>query len=399
MTIHDFAVVGGGLVGLATARGLLTRFPGKSLVLIEKEDRWAFHQSGHNSGVIHSGIYYRPGTLRAKLAGEGNRRMVAFCQEHGIAHDVCGKVIVATEERELPQLDKLFARGQEHGLDVRMIGPEELREREPHGTGLKAIHVPSAGIADYKGVAAKLVELSRAAGGDLRLGVRLKRITHQPDAATLETSQGDLRARFVITCGGLHADRIALQAGAELDARIVPFRGEYFHLSEGKHHLVNHLIYPVPNPDFPFLGVHFTRMIDGERHCGPNAVFTLSREGYTKLDVNVRDALEAMAFPGFQRLAARNWRMGWEEIVRSYSKARFVQTLQRLIPEVRAEDLTPSPAGVRAQALTPQGALVDDFLIVNGPRAMHVCNAPSPAATCSIVIGEEIARRTEALAG
>ena len=355
--------------------------------------RWAFHQSGHNSGVLHSGIYYRPGTLRAKLARKGNLRMVAFCREHDIAHDVCGKVVVATEERELPLLDNLLKRGRDNEIDVRLIDIKELRVIEPHVAGIKAIHVPASGIADYKGVAATLAKISADTGGDLRLNTRLLKMTAQSDAVTLETDKGEFQARYVVTCGGLHADRIARQGGADVSAKIVPFRGEYFHLHPAKRDLVRNLIYPIPNPDFPFLGVHFTRMIDGDIHCGPNAVFTLSREGYTKLDVNLRDAWEAITFSGFQKLAFKHWKMGLDEIVRSYSKDRFVKTLQRLIPEVQASDLSPSPAGVRAQALTPAGALVDDFLIVNGPRSMHVCNAPSPAATASITIGEEIAER------
>jgi L-2-hydroxyglutarate oxidase len=395
MAIYDFAVIGGGLVGLATARALLERFPGKTLLLLEKEKTWASHQSGHNSGVLHSGIYYRPGTLRAKLGREGRARMVAFCREYGIAHDVCGKVIVATEERELPLLDNLLKRGQDNQLEVRLIDQRELREIEPHVAGLRAIHVPATGIADYHGVAAQLVKLCQERGADLKLGTRMLRQTAEAGVVTLETSAGEFQASYVVTCGGLHADRLALAAGAQLDARIVPFRGEYFHLNPAKRGLVRNLIYPVPNPDFPFLGVHFTRMIDGDIHCGPNAVFTLSREGYRKVDVNIRDAWEAITFPGFQKLAAKNWRMGFDEIVRSFSKERFVKTLQRLIPEIQSGDLTPAPAGVRAQALTPAGGLVDDFLIVAGPRSLHVCNAPSPAATASLSIGDEIAIQVE----
>ncbi|SRR5579884_56032 len=389
----DFAIIGGGIVGLATGRALLHRFPGVRLLLIEKEARWAAHQTGHNSGVLHSGIYYKPGSLKARLAREGNAAMVAFCREQGIPHEVCGKVIVATEPHELPLLDNLFQRGLENGLDVVRIGPEALREIEPHAAGLAALHVKSAGIVDYRRVAETLAAQLAAQEAELRLNTRALRILPEAQGPVIETSQGAFAARFLINCAGLHSDRVARMGQVRTPMRIVPFRGEYYELTPEKRYLVKNLIYPVPNPAFPFLGVHFTRMIGGEVHAGPNAVLSLKREGYRKTDFAWRDLWEVMTFPGFWRLACRHLGEGLKEMRRSLSKAAFVRSLQRLVPEVRAEDLVESAAGVRAQALLPDGRLVDDFQILPGPKALHVCNAPSPAATASLKIGEVIADR------
>jgi L-2-hydroxyglutarate oxidase len=388
---YDYTIIGGGIVGLSTGVALLERFPGASVLLLEKENHWAAHQTGHNSGVIHSGIYYKPGSYKARFAIEGSRLIPEFCREHGITYDVCGKVIVATEESELPQLEKLYNRGLEHGLAISKITPSELREIEPHCVGLAALKVPSTGIADYKGVTRKYAEIVEQHGGDLRLGTRVTGIKNCPGESVVETDSGDYYSKFVINCCGLHSDRVARMAKADPTARIVPFRGEYYELKPEKRYLVRNLIYPVPDPNFPFLGVHYTRMTDGNIHCGPNAVLAFSREGYTKTDFNARDLFETLTYKGFWNLAMPHMKAGMMEVWRSFSKAAFTRSLQRLIPEVRKADLVPSHAGVRAQALTPAGKMVDDFLIVPGDRSMHVCNAPSPAATASIPIGREIA--------
>jgi L-2-hydroxyglutarate oxidase LhgO len=390
----DIAITGGGIVGLAAASELARARPHLRLLLIEKESRLASHQTGRNSGVIHSGIYYRPGSAKARTCVAGAEKMKAFSREHGIPFEICGKVVVATREDEFPRLEELHRRGTANGVPgVALIGPERLREIEPHATGLRALHVPQAGIIDYVAVARKLAEKLCAAGGQVRTGVRLAGIRPDADGLVLETSQGEALTRYLINCGGLHSDRIARLEGADPGARIVPFRGEYYKLVPERTSLVRGLIYPVPDPRFPFLGVHFTRIVHGSVEAGPNAVLAFAREGYTKTKVRVRDLAEVLAYGGFWRLSARHWRMGLEEIVRSFSKAAFVRALSRLVPEIRADDLTPGGAGVRAQALAPDGKLVDDFLIVERPRALHVCNAPSPAATASLAIAEEIARR------
>ena len=388
--MHDVAIVGGGIVGLSTALAVTRRSPRASVVVLEKEPDVARHQTGHNSGVIHSGIYYKPGSFKARFCRDGNRSMVEFCQEHGIAHEVCGKVIVATEPDELPRLDALYERGRQNGLEVRKVGPGELRELEPHVAGLAGLHVPSTGIADFVGVSHTYARLVKEAGGEVRTGVTASGIRPTARGAVVETDVGEFEAAVVVTCAGLHSDRLARRAGVEPGARIVPFRGEYYEVVPERRSLVRNLIYPVPNPDFPFLGVHFTRMIDGSVHAGPNAVLSLAREGYTKRDVDLRDLAEVLAFPGFWRLAGRNLKEGSKEVVRSFSKAAFVRSLQRLIPEVTADDVVPTHAGVRAQALTFDGGLVDDFLIVRGDRSLHVCNAPSPAATASLEIGTAV---------
>jgi L-2-hydroxyglutarate oxidase len=389
--IYDYTIVGGGIVGLSTAWALAQRPAAPRVLVLEKEPRWASHQTGRNSGVIHSGIYYKPGSLKATLSRQGNRTMVEFCRHHGIAHEVCGKVIVATEERELPLLEKLHQRGIENGLDVKRLSAEEVREIEPHVRCLKGLRVPSTGIVDYKQVCLKLTSLIQEHGGELRLGSQVLGINTDGASRVVETTTGEVKTRFVVNCAGLHSDRVARLGGMNPGSRIVPFRGEYYELTPGRRGLVKGLIYPVPNPDFPFLGVHFTRMIDGSIHAGPNAVLSFKREGYHRTDFALRDFAEVMLFPGFWRLAARNASEGLKEVHRSFSKAAFVRSLQKLIPEVRSEDLVPSQAGVRAQALQPDGGLVDDFLLLHGPHAVHVLNAPSPAATASLEIGKAIA--------
>ncbi|MUH01282.1 L-2-hydroxyglutarate oxidase [Scytonema sp. UIC 10036] len=388
--MYDFAIIGGGIVGLSTGMALGKRYPNARILVLEKESQWAFHQTGNNSGVIHSGIYYKPGSFKAKFCREGCRTMVEFCQEHGIDYEICGKVIVATDFEELSRLENLYQRGLENGIDVKRITAEEVKEYEPHVTSVGGIFVSSTGIVSYKQVCFKYAEIIRQQGGDLRLNTKVKRIVKSGNHQVLETNTGSFATRFVINCAGLHSDRVANMGKVNPQAKIVPFRGEYYELIPEKRSLVKGLIYPVPNPDFPFLGVHFTRMIDGTVHAGPNAVLSLKREGYHKTDFDLRDFAEVMTYPAFWKLAAKYADEGMKEIIRSFSKAVFTKSLQKLIPEVRSEDLVPTHAGVRAQALMNDGKLVDDFLIVQGENSVHVCNAPSPAATSSIEIGKAI---------
>lgn len=396
MPLYDFVIVGGGIVGLSTGMALGQRFPRARIAVLEKESCWAFHQTGHNSGVIHSGIYYKPGSLKATFCREGNRSMVEFCRTHGIEHEVCGKVIVATEPEELPLLDTLYERGRANGLQVSRIGEAELKEIEPYARGLAALRVPSTGIVNYKRVAETFARLIEAQGGDLRLGTTVTGISENGHGIVVETNCGAFEAKFLINCAGLHSDRVAKLGRVETRMKIVPFRGEYFELRPEKRYLVKGLIYPVPNPSFPFLGVHFTRMIDGNVHAGPNAVLSLQREGYRKWDIDLRDLFEVISYPAFWKFAGRHLGEGVKEVIRSFSKTRFVKSLQKLVPDIRKEDLLPSPAGVRAQALMDDGTLADDFLILHGPKALHVCNAPSPAATASIQIGKAIVERIPA---
>jgi (S)-2-hydroxyglutarate dehydrogenase len=393
MERFDYIVIGGGIVGLSVAWAVLEKNPRIRIAVLEKENDWARHQTGRNSGVIHSGIYYRPGSLKARLCREGNRRLQEFCKTNGIRYEMCGKVIVATTAAELPQLENLYERGIANGLRLKKLTASELKEFEPHVNGIAGIHVPSTGIVDFVGVCLALAKLIGAQGGQLRLGRKVLAIRGDDKEAIVETSKDTLAASFVINCAGLHSDRVAKLSGAKPLARIVPFRGEYYELKPERRYLVRNLIYPVPDPQFPFLGVHFTRMIDGNVHAGPNAVLSLKREGYHRTSFNLRDFLDTMTYPGFWRLATKHTLSGLEEIHRSFSKKAFVHSLQRLIPEIRGEDLSPGEAGVRAQALRPNGDLVDDFLVVRGPNSIHVCNAPSPAATASLDIGRFIAER------
>lgn len=391
--MYDFAIIGGGIVGLASAMTLGKRYPNASILVLEKESNWAYHQTGNNSGVIHSGIYYKPGSFKAKFCREGSRSMVEFCQEHGIDREVCGKVIVATTAEQLPLLDKLYHRGLANGLSVTKISAEAVKEIEPHVSCLAGIRVPTTGIVNYKQVCQKYADLVKSQGGELRLNTKVEKIRETSTGQVLETNNGSFETRFAINCAGLHSDRIAKLAKVDPQAKIVPFRGEYYELRPEKRYLVKTLIYPVPNPDFPFLGVHFTRTIDGSVHAGPNAVLSFKREGYKKTDFDLSDFVEVMTYPGFWRLAAKHADAGIQEMIRSFSKAAFVRSLQKLIPEVRAEDLVPCHAGVRAQALMNDGKLVDDFLMVEEQNSIHICNAPSPAATASLEIGKAIVDR------
>ncbi len=390
--MYDLAIIGGGIVGLSTAMAIGQRFPKARIVVIEKESNWAYHQTGNNSGVIHSGIYYKPGSFKAKFCRDGSRSMVEFCQQHDIAYEVCGKVIVATEKEQLPILENLYTRGLENNLKVTKLPCEQVKEIEPHVSCIAGLKVFTTGIVDYKQVCQKYADIVQSLGGELRLNTKVEKIRSLGENQVLETNQGVFETRFVINCAGLYSDRVALLARVDPQAKIVPFRGEYYELTPEKRYLVNTLIYPVPNPDFPFLGVHFTKMIDGSVHAGPNAVLSFKREGYKKTDFDLRDFTEVMTYPGFWKLAAKHADEGIQEIVRSFSKAAFLHSLQKLIPEVRAEDIVPTHAGVRAQALRNDGALVDDFLIVQGKNSIHVCNAPSPAATSSLEIGKAIAQ-------
>ncbi|BBA37695.1 MULTISPECIES: L-2-hydroxyglutarate oxidase [Burkholderia] len=390
--LYDFAIVGGGIVGLSTGMALTKRFPGKKIIVIEKESALAEHQTGHNSGVIHSGIYYKPGSFKAKFARAGSESMVRFCEEHAIEHEICGKVIVATKPEELPLLENLYKRGLENGLAIEKIGPDRLKEIEPHVAGLQAIRVPAAGIVNYKQVCQMYGRIITLGGGEISLGERVLAIRKNASNVEIETRQGVVQTKFVINCAGLHSDRVARMDNVADDLKIVPFRGEYYEIRPERRHLVKHLIYPVPNPNFPFLGVHYTRMIGGHVEAGPNAVLAFKREGYRKRDFSLRDLGEVLMYPGFWKLSSRYWREGLEEMQRSVSKAAFVKSLQQLIPEIHERDLVAAPAGVRAQALKADGSLVDDFHLIPGDRSIHVCNAPSPAATASIEIGEHIAR-------
>lgn len=395
----DYVVIGGGIVGLSVAWTLLETMPGLRIAVLEKENDWARHQTGRNSGVIHSGIYYKPGSLKAKLCREGNRRIVEFCARHGLRYEVCGKVIVATGAAEIPRLESLYQRGVANGLAVKKLSAGEVQTFEPHVHCLAGLHVPSTGIIDFVGVCRKLVELIGAGGGDLRLGTKVQGIRVSGNDTVLETSNAVLSTRWVINCAGLHSDRVAKLAGLEPGARIVPFRGEYYELKADRRDLVRNLIYPVPDPNFPFLGVHFTRMIDGGVHAGPNAVLSLKREGYARTSFDLRDFMDTMTYGGFWRLAAKHAKSGIEEMYRSFSKKAFVRSLQKLIPEICEEDLIPGEAGVRAQALLADGGLVDDFLITNNSSTIHVCNAPSPAATASLEIGRVIVEQATRLEG
>lgn len=388
MADADVIIVGGGIVGLATAHRFLERFPNRSVLLLEKEASVGAHQTGHNSGVLHSGIYYKPGSLRALNCREGKRAMEEFCRAQNLPFDICGKVIVAVSDDERPALERIFDRGLQNGVRCEQIGPGRLKQLEPHAAGVAAIHVPEAGIVNYRRVAERMAELIEQGGGRVLVGKRVTGIEPQAEYVRVRVGNDAYTASHVVTCAGLHSDRIARLAGQSLDSRIVPFRGEYYDVVPAAEHLCRNLIYPVPDSRFPFLGVHFTRMIDGGVECGPNAVLAFAREGYRKTDVNLRDLAESLTYGGFLRLAAKYWRMGLGEMWRSWSKAAFVRALQRLIPEVRSEDLVPARAGVRAQALAPSGDLVEDFLILEQPRAVHVCNAPSPAATSSLNIGK-----------
>lgn len=390
---HDVIIIGGGIVGLASAFRLLEARPGLRLALLEKENRLASHQTGNNSGVLHAGLYYRPGSEKANLAIQGLRQMTAFCHEHNIAHEICGKIVVAVSKAELPQLESLWQRGTANGLQgLRKLNFEQIREMEPHAAGVAAIHVPQEGIVDYRSVSEKLGELIRIAGGDIRLNTPVVKLTAQSNSWVVETNTGEFHARLIVACGGLQADRLVRISGRKPPARIIPFRGEYYKIKPERQHLVRNLIYPVPDPKFPFLGVHFTRLIQGGIEAGPNAVLALAREGYRWSDINLRDLAGSLCHPGLWKFFAAYPRMCVYEIHRSFSKSEFCRSLQKLVPEIREDDLIPGGAGVRAQAMMADGKLVEDFLFEEALGILHVINTPSPAATASLAIGMKIAK-------
>ena len=388
---HRVIIVGGGIVGLATAYRLGEQYPGARITLLEKEETVGRHQTGHNSGVLHSGLYYKPGSAKARLAVQGIRQMIAFCREHGVAHEICGKLVVVADETEVGRLRDLHERGTANGLEgLRWMAPAEMREIEPHVGGVAALQVPQEGIVDYAKVCATLVELLRQRGSKVVTGARVTRIRQAGGMWTAETPAGAFEGTFLINCAGLHCDRVAELAGERREIRIVPFRGEYYQIRPERQSLVRHLIYPVPDPRFPFLGVHFTRLIHGGIEAGPNAVLAFAREGYRKSDFNAADLFDALSYPGLWRFLKKYPSMAWYELRRSFSRELFCQSLQRLVPEIRPDDLAPGGSGVRAQAIAPEGDPVQDFRLIPRKNALHVLNAPSPGATASLAIGAEI---------
>lgn len=393
MHTADVAIIGGGIVGLATAYHLAQQHPDLSILVLEKESDVAKHQTGHNSGVLHSGIYYQPGSLKAKTCRKGKAAMEEFCTREGISYDLCGKVIVATAEKELPILGRIFLRGQQNGVSCKMIEVDELKEIEPHTAGIRAIYVPESGIVDYKEVCRALRKRIEEGNGTVLTNFQVVGIQKTRTEHVLRSPTDEARASYIISCGGLYADRLATLTGHPSGIQIVPFRGEYFELKPEAEYLCNGLIYPVPDPDFPFLGVHFTRMIQGGVECGPNAVLAFAREGYSKLKINLPDLKEIATYEGFQRLARQHWKQGLGELWRSFNKRAFVSALQKLVPAIESSHLVPAPAGVRAQAMNPDGTLVDDFLIIESEHIINVCNAPSPAATASLEIGKVVASK------
>jgi L-2-hydroxyglutarate oxidase len=384
-------IIGGGIVGLATAYKLPRRCPSVRVTVLEKEDKVCAHQSGHNSGVLHAGLYYKPGSLKARLAVSGIREMVAFCQEHAVPHEICGKLVVAVDASEVPRLRSLHERGTQNGLEgLRLLNYEQMREVEPHVGGLAALRVPQEGIVDYARVCEELQKQIVAKGGSVVLDAKVTALQLHNGEWRIDSGKGDFTADFVINCAGLHCDRVSVLAGEKREVRIVPFRGEYYKIKPERQGLVRNLIYPVPDSQFPFLGVHFTRLIHGGIEAGPNAVLALAREGYRKTDVKLADVWDALTFSGLWRFLAKHKRMSWGEVRRSFSRRLFCDSLRKLVPEIRETDLAPGGAGVRAQAMSPEGDLVQDFCLLNRTRALHVLNAPSPAATAALTIGEEI---------
>jgi L-2-hydroxyglutarate oxidase len=387
----NLLIVGGGIVGLATAYRLSERYPGARITLLEKESAVGRHQTGHNSGVLHSGLYYKPGSARARLAVSGIRQMVAFCQENAIPHEVCGKLVVAADESEVPRLRALEERGKANGLEgLRWLELDAMREIEPHVGGVAALRVPQEGIVDYPRVCSTLATRLAERGARVVTGARVTRLERSGSGWIAHTSGGEFAGDFVITCAGLQADRVAEMAGERREVRILPFRGEYYKIKAGRQHLVRNLIYPTPDPRFPFLGVHFTRLIRGGIEAGPNAVLAFAREGYRKTDFNARDLWDALSYSGFRRFLRRYPAVAWFELRRSFSRELFCRSLQRLVPEIQPDDLDTGGSGVRAQAIAPEGELIQDFSLIARPNALHVLNAPSPAATASLAIGQEI---------
>ena len=391
--MYDITIIGGGIVGLATGLTLKNSNPDLKILLLEKENELAKHQTGNNSGVIHSGLYYKPGSLKATNCIHGYNLLIDFCQQNEIPFERCGKIVVATEKTELPLLENLYARGQQNGLqNLKKLGKEQLLEYEPHVAGLAGIFVPQTGIVDYKLVAQKYGDLIQSKGGEINLGERVLDIQSSEDKCVVVTQKTSYTTKLVINCAGLYSDKVARMTVPNLNVKIIPFRGEYYKLTKEKEYLVKNLIYPVPDPNFPFLGVHFTRMAKGGVEAGPNAVLAFKREGYRKSDINLSELAETLAWPGFQKVAAKYWRTGFGEMYRSFSKAAFTKALQKLIPEIVESDLAPGGAGVRAQACDRSGGLVDDFLILEEKKVINVCNAPSPAATSSLAIGETVSK-------
>ncbi|MGO1497612.1 L-2-hydroxyglutarate oxidase [Agrococcus casei] len=382
-------VAGAGIVGLSTAYSLAKA--GNRVIVLDKEEHVAAHQTGNNSGVIHSGLYYTPGSLKAKLSVDGASSIRDFAVEHGVKVDICGKLVVATDDKQLPQLNELLRRGKENGVPARLVSPEEAREYEPHVSTVGALHVESTGIIDYKGVCEALARLIRELGGEIRFGAEVKGVKADALGVTVETRNGSVRGHYFVNCGGLHSDRIARLAGLKPSVRIIPFRGEYYELIPEEQHLVRGLIYPVPDPQFPFLGVHLTKMIDGSVHAGPNAIFAFAREGYKWLNINPRDMLESAAWPGLWKLGAKFWKVGLAETYRSFSRKTALEGLRELVPALGDKAIVPTHNGVRAQAMNRDGSMVDDFLFERGQRQIHVLNAPSPAATASLEIGNRVA--------
>lgn len=389
--MYDITIIGGGIVGLATALQLKITNPFLNVLLLEKEDELAKHQTGNNSGVIHSGLYYKPGSLKATNCIHGYQLLIDFCRQHEIAFDLCGKIVVASDENELPLLETLFTRGQQNGLqNLKKLTKEELLDYEPHVAGIAGIFVPQTGIVDYKIVAQKYGQLIQEKGGHINLGERVLDIQSSEDKVVVITQKSSYTTKLVINCAGLYSDKVARMTVPELNVKIIPFRGEYYKLKKEKEYLVKNLIYPVPDPNFPFLGVHFTRMAKGGVEAGPNAVLAFKREGYKKSDISFSELAETLAWPGFQKVAGKYWRTGFGEMYRSFSKSAFTKALQKLIPEIKENDLVEGGAGVRAQACDREGGLVDDFLILEEKHVINVCNAPSPAATSSLAIGETV---------
>ncbi len=397
---YDIAVIGGGIVGLSFAMQAAKEFPQLRLLILEKEPAVAQHQTGHNSGVIHAGIYYKPGSLKARLCVEGSREMVEFCRKHAIPYEICGKLILATTAEEALRVEELKSRGEANGLaGLKLLGPEAMREIEPHIGGVRALQVPMTGITDYVLVARKYAEIAMAHGAELKTGAGVTGFRNSSSEVVIQTRAGDFPAKYAVNCAGLYSDRIARLAGHEPELMIVPFRGEYYDLAPARQDLVRGLIYPTPDPKYPFLGVHFTRRIHGGVDAGPNAVLALRREGYRKLDFDFGEAMATLSYCGFRKLARKQWKYGLAEIRRSLRKSEFVRSLQRLLPEVRDEDMSPGGSGVRAQALDSDGNLIDDFRFVPSERFLHVLNVPSPAATASLPIGCEILKMVEEGAG
>lgn len=393
MPTTDILIIGGGIVGLATAYNLTIAHPERRVTLLEKETALAQHQTGHNSGVLHSGVYYKPGSAKARLSLAGRQAMLDFCAAEGIPTTICGKVIVALDEEDAVRLDGLYERAQANGVPCEKIDRGRLRELEPHAAGIRALYLPGAGVVDFRLVCRRLAERVTERGGTIMTGARVTGLSEREDGVVVQSVVGEFTTGYVVNCAGLHSDRVAGMSGAKPMAKIVPFRGEYYRLKPEAQHLCRNLIYPVPDPQFPFLGVHFTRTAWGEVECGPNAVLAFAREGYRKTDVNIGDLWETLTYPGFRRLARRYWRMGLGEMWRSFNKAAFVKALQRLMPAIRGDDLEPMPAGIRAQAVAPDGSMVDDFAFAETARIVHVVNAPSPAATAALSIGRAIVER------